>query len=127
MTQRQFAELVRNSLNNTGRHGKVTRDQANEIVDTVARALVAALRKEGQVKLDSLGVLSVRGVSEKSGVSKMSGEAKEWTVPAHTTVKFAPQYNLLAAVNEDQQGKKFLDNRGISPYNAESDKEFYQG
>ena len=131
MTQRQFSELVRVALTKAGTFGdrRVTRDQARETVAIVTDALVTALRLEGDVKLDSLGWFNTRGVAEKSGVSKMGGVAKEWTVPQHTTVKFKPSPNLMSAINtwdETTQDDPFLKSKGLELYDADRDNEFYE-
>lgn len=128
MTQTQFADLVRNGINNSKKLGSVTREEAKEVVDVVTRAMITALRQDKQLKLDNLGWLRLQPVPEKRGTSNMTGTPKDWVIPPHITVRFKPLETLMAAVNSSDKpngtGKEYRENRGLDYVSPRFDAQF---
>lgn len=91
----------------------LTKGQAKEAVKAVMSNIRKVAYLYGSVRVGDFGTFTINVVNEKSGVTKMSGEAKEWTVPEH--YKFA--YTEGTATTSYMNGidyPNYLEKKGIS-------------
>lgn len=140
MTQRQLADAYRKLVADI-LGTRVTIEQGRELLTEFGDLLVYGLRRDGKVTIDAIGTISEKWVNPKSGVSKMSGEEKEWSVPGHNELKINPSNWVLSALNTFPDGEKddngnvipsdqydthqFLEKRGIEKFDIDGfDKSF---
>ena len=71
----------------------LTHAQIGSVLNAIAPAVVKGLTdpnaQEGEkVPIPGTGAFQIIHVSERSGVSKLLGDEKPWTVPAHDEITF---------------------------------------
>ena len=97
-TKAEMVEEVKALLEETGCE-KVSKKQAQEVLEGLCEAIIAELKEGGDVTLPGIGKLKVVETSARSGkIVTKTGETKEWKKPAGKKVKLEASKSLKEAV-----------------------------
>jgi len=95
-TKAEVIEVVKGIIE--AKVGKITKKEAKEIVEDLAKAVVAELEKGDEVILPEVGKLKVVETAARKGRNPHTGE--EIDIPAGKRVKFSPTKALKEAVKK---------------------------
>ena len=76
----------------------MSKKQANELLDTLFKFIVADLKKGNRVRIPGFGILQVRKSAARMARNPATGEAI--SVPAKKKIKFRPAKELKEAVGK---------------------------
>lgn len=77
---------------------QTSKKNCSEIYDTVFQTIADYLVQGNEINIVGFGAFRLPVRAERSGVSVLHGEKKEYSVPAHRVVSFKPSTNLKVAV-----------------------------
>lgn len=91
MTQKELIENVANDLG-------TTQKQAAEFLNSLNTQIIKALKEEGKIQIQALGIFEVKKRAARTGRSPKTGETIE--IPAKNVAVFKPSKNLKESILE---------------------------
>lgn len=95
-----------------------TKGESREAIEAVTESLKELAYAYGTIRVGKLGSLYLKEVGERSGTSKLQGEAKNWVVPAHYDMVFSANRETMSYINS-ADFPDYVESKNLSPYEGD--------
>lgn len=100
--------------------------ESRQAINAVTEAIKEIAYRDGAVRVSRLGTFFLKEFDERKGTSKLQGEAKEWTTPAHYELAYSANSEVKSYVNTAIY-PDYVKAKGLSPFEGEYLPELDEG